>query len=102
MNPLMFGIDIADNRPPLVSGVYVYPLAEDAHVNGSAERQKLRLIPQQDGSFQAEKLEACGDIGFGINTVDQLDAAPNQNGVFRIETSANGENMLQLNFEKFS
>ncbi len=102
MNPLMFGIDIADNRPPLVSGVYAYPLAEDAHINGSAERQKLRLIPQQDGSFQAEKIEACGDIGFGINTVDQLDAAPNQNGVFKIETSANGENMLQLNFEKFS
>lgn len=102
MNPLMFGIDIADNRPPLVSGVYAYPLAEDAHINGSAERQKLRLIPQQDGSFQAEKIEACGDIGFGINTVDQLDAAPNQNGVFKIETSANGETMLQLNFEKFS
>ena len=102
MNPLMFGFEIADTRAPLVSGIYAYPLGEDAHVNGSAERQKLRLIPQADGSFQAEKIDACGDIGFGINTVDQLDAAPNQNGVFRIETSANGEKLLQLNFEKFS
>ncbi|WP_029036776.1 M23 family metallopeptidase [Salinimicrobium xinjiangense] len=102
MNPLMFGFDIKDNRAPLVSGVYVYPMGEDAHVNGSAQRQKLRLIPQQDGSFQAEKIEACGDIGFGINTVDQLDAAPNQNGVFRIESNANGEKIFQANFEKFS
>mgnify|MGYP006189078245 CR=1 FL=1 len=102
MNPLMFGIDLADNRPPLVSGVYAYPLGEEAHINGSSERQKLRLIPQKDGSFQAEKIEACGDISFGINTVDQLDAAPNQNGVFRIETSANGEKLLQVNFDKFS
>lgn len=102
MNPLMFGFEIADTRAPLVTGIYAYPLGEDAHVNGSAERQKLRLIPQADGSFLAEKIDACGDIGFGINTVDQLDAAPNQNGVFRIETSANGEKLLQLNFEKFS
>ena len=102
MNPLMFGFEIADNRPPLVTGVYAYPLGEDAHVNGSAERQKLRLIPQQDGSFKAEQIDACGDIGFGINTVDQLDNAANQNGVFKIEASANGEMLLQLNFEKFS
>lgn len=102
MNPLMFGIDLEDTRAPIVSGVYVYPSGEEAHVNGSAQRQKLRLIPQQDGSFRAEKIEACGKIGFGINTVDQLNAAPNHNGVYRIETSANGENLFQANFEKFS
>ncbi|WP_324718896.1 M23 family metallopeptidase [Salinimicrobium sp. HB62] len=102
MNPLMFGIDLEDTRAPIVSGVYVYPSGEEAHVNGSAQRQKLRLIPQQDGSFRAEKIEACGKIGFGINTVDQLNAAPNHNGVYRIETSANGDNLFQANFEKFS
>lgn len=102
MNPLMFGIDLEDTRAPLVSGVYVYPTGEEAHVNGSAQRQKLRLIPQQDGSFRAEKIEACGEIGFGINTVDQLNAAPNHNGVYRIETSANGEKLFQANFERFS
>ena len=102
MNPLMFGIDLEDTRAPIVSGVFVYPTGEDAHVNGSAQRQKLRLIPQQDGSFRAEKIEACGEIGFGINAVDQLNAAPNHNGVFRIETSANGEKLFQANFERFS
>ncbi len=102
MNPLMFGIDLEDTRAPIVSGVYVYPTGEDAHVNGAAQRQKLRLIPQQDGSFRAEKIEACGEIGFGINAVDQLNAAPNHNGVFRIETSANGEKLFQANFERFS
>jgi hypothetical protein len=102
MNPMMFGIDIEDTRAPLVSGVYVYPTGENAHVNGSVERQKLRLIPQQDGSFKAEKIEACGEIGFGINAVDQLNAAPNRNGVYRIEASSNGEKIFQANFERFS
>lgn len=102
MNPLMFGFDLKDTRAPIVAGVYVYPMGENAHVDGSAQRQKLKLIPQQDGSFQAEKIEACGDIGFGINTVDQLDAAPNQNGVYRIAANANGEKLFQANFEIFS
>lgn len=102
MNPLMFGLKIQDTRPPLVNGVYVYPMGENAHVNGSAKRQKLRLIPQNDGSFKTEEINACGQIGFGVNTVDQQDAAPNRNGVFRIEASANGEKLFQANFEKFS
>ncbi len=102
MNPLMFGLEIKDTRAPLVKGVYVYPLGQDAHVNGSAKRQKLRLIPQNDGSYKTEEINACGQIGFGVNTVDQQDAAPNQNGVYRIETAANGQTLFQANFEKFS
>ena len=102
MNPLMFGIELEDTRAPIVSAVFVYPTGEDAHVNGSAQRQRLRLIPQQDGSFKAEKIEACGEIGFGITAVDQLNAAPNHNGVYRIESSANGNKIFQANFERFS
>ena len=102
MNPLMFGIDIKDTRAPLVSGMFVYPIGEDAHVNGSTQRQRLRLIPQNDGSFKADQIEACGNIGFGISTIDQQDAAPNQNGVYRIEAKANGQKIFQANFEKFS
>lgn len=102
MNPLMFGYEISDKRAPIVNSVFVYPLGEEAHVNGSAERQKLNLIPQSDGSYKAQKINACGEIGFGISTVDQLDMAPNRNGVFRIESSVNGNQILQANFEKFS
>lgn len=102
MNPLMFGIEIKDSRAPIVNSVFVYPAGEEAHVNGSAQRQRLRLIPQNDGSYKADQIEACGIIGFGISTIDQQDAAPNHNGVYRIEANANGEKLFQANFEKFS
>lgn len=102
MNPLMFGIEIKDSRTPLVKALYAYPIGEDAHVNGSAQRQKISLIPQGDGSFITPKLEACGEIGFGITTVDQMDAAPNQNGVYKIEAAANGNQLFQADFQKFS
>ena len=57
-------------------------LLKDRNLNSFRSRTAL---------FKTETIEACGEIGFGINTVDQLDAAPNQNGVYRIETNANGE-----------
>lgn len=102
MNPLMFGIEVEDTKKPIVDALYVYPLGADAHVNNSASRQKVRLLPQQDGSFKAEKINACGEIGFGISTVDQFDKAPNRNGVFKIETSVNGEEIFEEKFDKFS
>ena len=102
MNPLMFGIKLEDTRAPLVKGLYVYPLGEDAHANGKISRQRLELIPQGDGSYRTPQVTACGKIGFGVITVDQLNAAPNQNGVFRIEASLNGDKVFQANFEKFA
>ncbi|MGB7785987.1 MAG: M23 family metallopeptidase [Salinimicrobium sp.] len=102
MNPLMFGVEIKDSRTPLVQALYAYPIGDEAHVNGSAQRQKINLIQQADGSFISPKLEACGEIGFGITTVDQMDAAPNQNGVYRIEAAANGNQLFQADFQKFS
>ena len=102
MNPLMFGIDIKDTRAPGVQALYVYTLGEDAHVNGSTKRQRLNLIAQKDGSYTTPKIEACGEIGFGITAIDQMDGQANQNGVFRIETNVNGDKIFQANFEKFS
>ncbi|APG59375.1 M23 family metallopeptidase [Christiangramia salexigens] len=102
MNAQLFGIDIQDTRAPLVEGLFVYPLDENSHVNNKQDRQKLRLIPQNDGSFTTNTVEACGEIGFGIVTVDQQDMAYNKNGVYRIEANLNGDQIFEIDFEKFS
>lgn len=102
MNPKLFGVEIKDTKPPLIDGLFAYPLDDESHVNNSAQRQKIRLIPLQDGSYTTEKIEACGNIGFGISAVDRQDEAPNKNGVYKIETRLNGNEILNLNFERFS
>ncbi|MCG9972038.1 M23 family metallopeptidase [Christiangramia crocea] len=102
MNAQLFGIEVPDNRAPLIEGLFAYPLEEDAHVNNSQERQKLRLIPLNDGSYTTNQVEACGEIGFGISTVDQQDGAYNHNGVYKIKASLNGDEVFEINFEKFS
>jgi len=102
MNAQMFGLDVPDRRSPLIQGVFAYPLGDDAHVNNSQERQKLNLIALSDGTYTVNQVEACGEIGFGITTVDQLDGAYNHNGVFRIETKLNGDQIFEVDFDKFS
>ena len=102
MNAQMFGLDVPDSKKPMIEGLFAYPLGDDAHVNNSQERQKLRLIPLNDGTYTVKKVEACGEIGFGISTVDQQDGAYNHNGVFKIEANLNGDQVFAANFDKFS
>lgn len=102
MNPHLFGIEIKDTQAPTVNSLWVYPLGEDAHVNGSGNRQRVKLTPLKDGSFKAEQLNACGEIGFGVNTTDKLDGAANNNGIYKIDANLNGDSIFQLNFDRFS
>ena len=102
MNAQLFGLDVPDSKQPLIEGLFAYPLGDDAHVNNSQNRQKLRLIPLNDGTYTTSEVEACGEIGFGISTVDQQDGANNHNGVFKIESDLNGEQVFELNFNKFA
>ncbi|GAB5399607.1 MAG: M23 family metallopeptidase [Aureisphaera sp.] len=101
MNPMLFGIDIADSKDPLVNAIMVYP-TEEAVVNGSQKPQKLRLTKQKDGSYRAEAIEALGTIGFGVSTNDQHDGASNKNGSYVITASYNGEETYKVEFNRFS
>ena len=102
MNPMLFGIDVKDSKPPFVSAVYAYPKDENAIINGKNERVPLRLIPQKGGDYEVEKINAYGNIGFGITAYDKQDLAPNNNGVSNIQTFFNGNKSLEIDFKRFS
>lgn len=102
MNPKLFGVNVKDTQAPNINSLFVYPLGEDAHVNGSANRQRLRLIPLNDGSFKTDQIDACGEIGFGISTYDKQDGAANNNGVYKITANLNGDSVFEMNMDRFS
>ncbi len=102
INPMLFGTDVKDTTNPIISSIYAYPIGENAHINGSNKKQKLRLIPKGDGDYNIETIEACGTIGFAIETVDRQDQASNKNGVYAIKTFHNGAQNFEINFKRFS
>lgn len=102
MNPMLFGIDIPDNKAPIINGLFAYPIGEDSHVNQSQNQTKVRLIQLKDGSYKTEGFVALGKIGFGVSTEDQLDGASNKNGVYNISTILNNTKKFEVKFDKFS
>tara|TARA_R110002049_G_scaffold18326_2_gene70194 strand:- start:23387 stop:25075 length:1689 start_codon:yes stop_codon:yes gene_type:complete len=101
-NPLLYGLEVRDATDPTLLGVYAYPLSDNAQVNQSQEKIKLKFNRQSDGTFLADKVNAIGSIGFGINTFDRQDLAANQNGVFSVKQFVNGKLYTDYDFEKFS
>ncbi|MEZ4875443.1 MAG: M23 family metallopeptidase [Flavobacteriaceae bacterium] len=102
MNPMLFGIDIADTTKPLINSVFAYPIGDSAQVNQSQKPLKLRLTRQKDGNYVAEKIKAWGKIGFGISAYDQQNGASNKNGAYQIQTKFNGAESFTVRFDKFS
>ncbi|WP_040282033.1 M23 family metallopeptidase [Psychroserpens damuponensis] len=102
INPMLFGIDVEDTKPPFLSAVYAYPKNKRAHINQNKKRTELRLIPTSKGDYTTEPIEAIGDIGFGVVSYDQQDRAYNKNGLSNIQSFYNGNKTFEMDFKRFS
>ncbi|MEM5564907.1 M23 family metallopeptidase [Psychroserpens sp. AS72] len=102
INPMLFGLDVKDTKAPFLTAVYAYPKDKTAHVNEIKKRTELRLIPNKNGDYTTEPIEALGDIGFGIVSYDQQDMAYNKNGLSNIQSFYNGNKTFEMDFKRFS
>jgi len=102
INPLLFGMEIADSKRPLIKQMMAYPLDDNSSVNGKRAPFQLRVIPQKNGSFKVEPFKAYGTIGIGVNTSDQMDYENNQNGIYSLSTHFNGSKNFEMIFDRFS
>jgi len=102
INPMLFGLDVKDTKSPILTSVYAYPKDETAHINNKKKRIELRLIPNKNGDYTTEPIEAYGAIGFGIESYDQQDLAYNKNGLSNIQSFYNGNKTFEMDFKRFS
>lgn len=102
INPLLFGLEVTDNTRPIITEVYAYPISEDAHINTTQERQKLRLINSANGDYTVETIQAFGKIGFAMEANDRQDLASNKNGVENIQAFYNGNQKFEMDFKRFT
>lgn len=87
INPLLFGFKAKDTTPPTIRRVNLYPLDDRSLINGVNDTLSLSVRKGTPNSFLTDSMSIVvnGSIGFGIDVFDQLDNAPNKNGVFSIE-----------------
>jgi murein DD-endopeptidase MepM/ murein hydrolase activator NlpD len=104
INPMYFGFDsvLIDEKRPLISSLWVYPLNENSIANQSKRPFSINLSLQPDGSYISEKVLAIGQIGFGITAIDFDNVSWNANGVFRVQTFLKGKSSFKYQFDTFS
>lgn len=102
MNPMLFGINVADTRFPEIKSLYAYPLSENAQVNRSEKPIQINFSSNGNASYIADTVYASGEFGFALNTFDKQNGANNHNGVYSIEMKVDGQRYFYHDVEKFS
>ena len=104
LNPLLFGFNIKDTKPPVLKTLGVYPLNEVSWVDGQNNPKYFPIskVGNQFSVNQNNPIEVSGKIGFGIETNDYLDAAPNRCGAYSIKLLKNGVPVYFHEMEKIS
>lgn len=102
INPLHFGIELADTRKPQIRAAVAYAFGKKAHINKANPVRQLVLKPQKDGTILANQIKAYGKIGFGVNVIDRLNAALNNNGIYDLSMKVNGKETYNHTVQTFS
>lgn len=93
VNPLFFGLDVADDVKPNIKGIAVYPVDETSTVEGKNEPAYFNDL---------KVVHANGRIAFGINTDDQVGKSTNKNGPFVYELFINDLLSFRMECDSFS
>ncbi len=102
LNPLLYGLEVKDATNPVIEKLFAYPLSNDAVVNKANGRTEIKFSKQKDGTFLAENISATGTIGFGVIGYDRQDLGANQNGLYTVRKTVNGEVYAEYAFDTFS
>ena len=100
VNPLInASIFIKDGIPPLFKKLF-YKSYDNNDFYSSQTELKIRKV--SNSLYVSDTLKSIGKTGIGIVAFDKHNLANNNNGLFKIETSFNNQNLLEILFDSIS
>jgi len=111
LNPLLFNFEIADTRKPVIRRVKVYGLTSEGY--RIPNRAKVAAVSGSNGKYAlsnntlvipASFTSQDGGVGLAFDAIDQLDAADNICGIFKVWLIVDGDtvfrqDMTRIDFE---
>jgi Peptidase family M23 len=101
VNPLLFGIDVTDNRPPIISGLKVYFL-NDKKETFKTKTYKLKKIGGKYKIYGDTISLGAWRVGFGLKTYDHMTGVSNLNGVYSVNMLQDDVPVYNFEMETFS
>lgn len=104
VNPLYFGLKVADDVRPNIKGIAVYPANDTSTVEGKAQPMYFNVEGKKTNYKLKDRnyVRANGAIAFGINTDDQVGSSPNKNGPYAYELYIDDELCFRMECDSFS
>ncbi|EAQ41555.1 M23 family metallopeptidase [Polaribacter sp. MED152] len=102
INPLLFGLKVKDDIPPIIQAIKGYSLSADARINQQRNSFQIPIKKISKGNYVADRIAASGLIGFGVSVFDRLNGAPNKNGIYSLEMKVNGKRYYYHDVETFA
>lgn len=93
-----------DTRAPRIQGLRVYPVEGRGVVNGSNRPRTVKLgsLKNSQQMVVSDKIEAWGDIAFGIKAFDAMDQVSNIFGVKEISLMKDSVVLFHCHIDRFS
>ena len=100
INPLTnSSVYVEDDRTPLFKKLF-YKSYEKNNVFNSQTELKIKKVT--NSLYVSDTLKSSGKIGIGIVAFDKHNRANNSNGIYKIITSLNNQNLLKILFDSIS
>lgn len=101
VNPLLFGFEVDDRMAPEPRMLKVYSLDQDRATLHQA-RYNVYKTPNGYRLPDDTLLVPGWRMGLGIKVHDQMNGAPNYNGIYALDALVNGQPVYQFAMESFS
>ncbi len=101
INPQFFGINITDNIPPIIHGLYVYRLNGQVF-NEHIVKQAIAITGSNGNYKTTTPVNLSGEVGFGIVTTDRHNGLSGTNGVYSIQLEVDGKKVYTSALERFA
>ena len=103
-NVLKYNFDIVDHIAPKFLSLYLDPIGEGSHVNGSSEKYSSRIV-KDNGYYiipYGTGIKASGRLGISVEVFDYLNGSSNRCGVYTLELFVDDKLVYQHVMDEFS
>lgn len=103
INPYFFGFAIDDTVAPGIEGIAIYPMDQNARVNGSKRATYFEIKKSGINSYAVkEEITLSGKIGFGLITFDLESGSTNKNGTYAYNLKVDSEMVFSYAVNRFA
>ena len=104
INPLLFEFGMADNIPPVIEKLVIYPINRHTSINNKNAIKKINVTGGH-GIYSVTRengISINGLAGFGIKAYDIMNDSPNKVALYSIELSIDSTSIFKYKMDGFS